>query len=51
MCLVLSIYHSRENGLIINVIITGDLPGVIAVHLDDFREVVIDRIKGQFLRE
>ena len=42
-------YHSRENGFIINVIIAGDLPGVVAVHFNDLREIVIDGIEGQVL--
>ena len=35
--------------LIINVIIAGDLPGVIAIHFDDFREIIIDGIKGEIV--
>lgn len=45
----LTIYHSRENGFIVNVIVTGDLPGIVAIHFDDFREVIIDGIKGEIL--
>lgn len=34
-------------GFIIDVIVAGDLPGVVAIHFDDLREIVIDGIKGQ----
>ena len=42
-------YCFRENGLIINVVVAGDLSGIGAVHLDDFREVIINGIKGEIL--
>ena len=45
----LTIYHSRENGFIVDVIVTGDLPGIVAVHFDDFREIIIYGIKGEIL--
>ena len=49
MCLVLSIYHSRKNRLNINVIITGDLPGIVAVHFNDLREIIIYGIELQLM--
>ena len=39
----------RQDCLIIDKIIASDLPGIVAVHFDDFREVIIDGIKGEIL--
>ena len=45
----LCVNHSREDGLIINVVIAGDFSGVGAVHLNDFRKIIIDGIKSEIL--
>lgn len=39
----------RQYCLIIDKIIASDLPGVVAVHLYDLREVIIDGIKCEIL--
>ncbi len=45
----LSIYHGRENGFIIDVIVAGDLSRIVAVHFNNLREIVVDGVKGQVM--
>ena len=42
-------HHLRQHRFIINIIITGDLAGVVAVLLDDLREIVVHGIKLKLL--
>ena len=36
-----------QHSLVVNVVIAGDLPGVVAVLLNDLREIIVDSIKLQ----
>lgn len=40
----------RQDCLIIDIIIASDFPGIVAVHFDDLREIVVDGIEGQSLQ-
>ena len=42
-------YHLGHHNLIINVLIAGDLPRIVAMHFNDLREIVIYGIEFQLM--
>ena len=41
--------HSRQKCLIVNIIITSNLPGVVALELDNFRKIVVYGVKSKLV--
>ena len=39
-------YHIGQNGLVIDIVVAGNLTGVIAVKFNNLGKIVIHRIKG-----